>query len=40
MAFPAQAPPDVEQRRVDPMIQRQRMTFRLGDQGQLGKPAR
>jgi hypothetical protein len=27
--MPAQAPPDVEQRRVDPMIQLQRMTFRL-----------
>ncbi len=26
---PTQAPPDVEQRRVDPMIQLQRMTFRL-----------
>jgi redox-sensing transcriptional repressor len=29
--MPAQAPPDVEQRRVDPMIQLQRMTFRLKD---------
>jgi len=29
--IPTQAPPDVEQRRVDPMIQLQRMTFRLKD---------
>ena len=29
--LPAQAPHDVEQRRVDPMIQLQRMTFRLKD---------
>jgi len=38
--IPARAPPDVEQRRVDPMIQLQRMTFRLKDLGQLAKPAR
>ena len=38
--IPAQAPPDVEQRRVDPMIQLQRMTFRLKDLGQPAKPAR
>lgn len=38
--IPAQAPPDVEQRRVDPMIQLQRMTFRLKDLKQPAKPTR
>lgn len=37
--LPAQAPPDVEQRRVDPMIQLQRMTFRLKDLKPPTKPA-
>jgi redox-sensing transcriptional repressor len=37
--IPAQAPPDVEQRRVDPMIQLQRMTFRLKDLKRPTKPA-
>jgi redox-sensing transcriptional repressor len=36
--IPAQAPPDVEQRRVDPMIQLQRMTFRLKDLKPPAKP--
>jgi redox-sensing transcriptional repressor len=38
--IPAQAPPDVEQRRVDPMIQLQRMTFRLKDLRPPPKPSR
>jgi redox-sensing transcriptional repressor len=37
--IPAQAPADVEQRRVDPMIQLQRMTFRLKDLKPPTKPA-
>jgi len=37
--IPAQAPPDVEQRRVDPMIQLQRMTFRLKELKPPAKPA-
>jgi redox-sensing transcriptional repressor len=36
----ARAPSDVEQRRVDPMIQLQRMTFRLKDLGQPAKRGR
>ena len=38
--IPAQAPPDVEQRRVDPMIQLQRMTFGLKDLKPPPKPSR
>jgi redox-sensing transcriptional repressor len=38
--IPAQAPPDVEQRRVDPMIQLQRMTFRLKYLKQPAEPPR
>jgi redox-sensing transcriptional repressor len=38
--IPTQAPPDVEQRRVDPMIQLQRMTFRLKDLKRPANPPR